>query len=863
MKSSNIRKQFIDFFIDKDHKYVRSSSVVPTDDPTLLFTNAGMNQFKEIFLGHKKPDFKRAVNSQKCIRVSGKHNDLEEVGVDNFHHTFFEMLGNWSFGDYYKKESINWAWELLTKVWHIDKERLWVTIYKDDDEAYEYWSKIEDLDKDRILRFGNKENFWEMGDSGPCGPCSEIHYYTGKNLTNQDPSGVNATDEYRELWNLVFMQYNRELDGKLVDLPMKHVDTGLGLERIVSVMNGIDSHYETDIFKNIICKIVDFSGKDVDFKKGVPHKVIADHLRMLAFSIADGAIPSNDGRGYVLRRVLRRAVRYGDLLDIKEPFLHLLIDGLIDTIGSSYPEISDKKSHIAKTLNREEEAFRRTLDKGLDKFEEVVEKNKGKKIFSGKDSFRLYDTYGFPIDLTRILCDEKNMKLDEDAFNKLMIEQKERARKSQKFSYNKESLNWECFKDDIVTKFVGYEKISLDTEIVSCAKSQGLFYVELEETPFYFESGGQIGDSGKIYNKQLVLEVLDVQKINNKICHICELKKGEILSGYLNVTAAIDVDKRKKIMANHTATHLLHRALKNIIGNHVQQAGSLVSDDKLRFDYTHSNKLSEQEIIKIEKEVEKIIEKNISVENDKKSYESAINDGAEALFGEKYEDTVRVVTVDAYSKELCGGTHVAQTSEIRFFKIISDSSLASGVRRIEALTSVECAKYYAKNNKLIQSCLQLFNCSTDDIYENILKLLNENKALSLKLKEISLAGQDQMLEKLLESPIKHDKIKIYSSIVENDFDENTLSDNFRKRVKSKGVMLIGSIRSGNPFIVCSITDDLSEKINANDIIKNAAKLIEGGGGGRKHFAKAGGKKASGLKLALDFLEKETLRIAND
>ena len=862
MKSSIIRKQFIDFFLEKDHKFIRSSSVVPVDDPTLLFTNAGMNQFKDIFLDIKKPEYKRAVNSQKCIRVSGKHNDLEEVGVDNFHHTFFEMLGNWSFGDYYKEESINWAWELLTKVWKIDKDRLWITIYKDDDEAYDCWSKVKDLDKDRILRFGNKDNFWEMGDTGPCGPCSEIHYYTGQDISKQDPLGVNALDEYRELWNLVFIQYNRESDGSLLNLPMKHVDTGLGLERIVSVLNSQDSHYDTDIFKNIINKIANISGKNKSFKKGVPHKVIADHLRMLSFSIADGAVPSNEGRGYVLRRVLRRAVRYGDLLGIKDPFLHLLVDELIATIGDSYPEISDKKQHILKTLNREEDSFRKTLDKGLIKFEEMFKSSAGSKVFSGENSFKLYDTYGFPVDLTRILCNEKNIKIDEAEFDSLMERQKDRARNSQKFDYNQNNIKWKVINDISSTDFLGYDKDIVETEISSYASVGEMLYIELKETPFYFESGGQIGDSGVIYNNKFSLSVIDVQKIENKICHICKLKEGRISDNTLKVFAEIDVVKRKRAMANHTATHLLHKALKNILGDHVQQAGSLVSDTKLRFDYTHNEKLSEEDIFSIEKEVESVIQKNIQLKKEEKSYDDAIKTGAQALFGEKYGESVRVVSIGKYSSELCGGTHVIQTGDIRAFKIVSESSLSSGVRRIEALTSDLCINYYNQNNDLLNSLLGLLGCNNDNLYTNVSDLITKNKMMNLKLKKIDLSNQGQMLEKILESSEEYGGVKVVSEVVKNDFDENVMSDDFRKKIKKSGVMVIGVIRNGKPFIACSITDDLTDKINANNLIKEAAKLIDGGGGGKKHFAKAGGKNKDKISDSIKFLKTKIVEALN-
>tara|TARA_Y100000768_G_scaffold376135_1_gene347824 strand:+ start:1289 stop:3883 length:2595 start_codon:yes stop_codon:yes gene_type:complete len=864
MKSSEIRKQFIDYFLEKDHKFVRSSSVVPIDDPTLLFTNAGMNQFKDIFLDIKKPTFSRAVNSQKCIRVSGKHNDLEEVGVDNFHHTFFEMLGNWSFGDYYKEESIKWSWELFTKVWKIDVNRLWVSVYKDDDEAYDFWSKIPNLDNDRILRFGNKDNFWEMGETGPCGPCSEIHYYIGEDIRNQDPKGVNALDEYRELWNLVFIQYNRENDGSLIDLPMKHVDTGMGLERITSILNKQYSHYETDIFKPIIDKIVDVSGRDTNYKNSVPHKVIADHLRMLSFSIADGAVPSNDGRGYVLRRVLRRAVRYGDLLGIKDNFMHLLIDDLISIMGKSYPEIVDKKNHIVETLKREEESFRKTLDKGLIKFEEMLKESNNKKVFSGDNSFRLYDTYGFPLDLTKILCDEKDIKLDESKFTILMDKQKERARKKQKFAINKKNVNWEIFEEVDEAEYVPYEQSSIKTQIYGYSKNDDFVYVLLKKTPFYFESGGQISDIGTIQNENVTLDVLDVQKIDDKICHICKIIDGKMDSYTKDfVIAGIDLERRKKIMSNHTATHLLHRALKNVLGDHVQQAGSLVSDKKLRFDYTHSQRISDSDINLIETEINEIIKKNISLNKEIKPYDVAIADGAEALFGEKYGDFVRVVSISDYSKELCGGTHVNLTGDIRVFKILSDSSLSSGVRRLEALTSDNCLNYLNDKANILTSISKLFNCDHSKVENSIDSLINENKILKSKLTQIEINNQSQMFDTILQEVDSFNEISILCKILDQDFDENKLSDDFRHHFKRNAVMIIGSTKNTKPFIFCTITDDLINRLDANILIKEAALIIDGGGGGKKYFAKAGGKNIGKLADSVRFLKNKVIEVISD
>ena len=848
MNSRDIRKQFIDFFLDKDHRFVRSSPVAPINDPTLLFTNAGMNQFKDIFLDIKKPEYKRAVNSQKCIRVSGKHNDLEQVGVDNFHHTFFEMLGNWSFGDYYKEESINWAWELITKNWKLDKERLWVTIYEDDDESYDIWSKIKDLDSSRILRFGNKENFWEMGETGPCGPCSEIHYYTGQNISKQTPDGVNRNDEYRELWNLVFIEHNREKDKSLHSLPSKHVDTGMGLERIASVLNNTVDHYLLDLFKVLLDKVASLSGKKYEFKGGVPHRVIADHLRMLSFSIADGVIPSNDGRGYVLRRVLRRAVRYGDLIGIKEPFLNLLVDDLIPLMGNTYPEIQDKKEHIKNTLKREEELFRNTLEKGLIKFDDFT--SRSNKTLAGSDVFKLYDTYGFPIDLTKLLCDEKDILIDRDGFEKEMKKQKDSSRDSQKFKYNSSNIDWISQTDDLSCEFIGYSESKVKTSIKAYFQDKDIYYFLLEKTPFYHESGGQVSDTGRIYSNDLDIDVLDVQKINNFICHISKLRKGNIELDSNSVIAEIDVSKRKKIISNHTATHMLHKALKEVLGEHVQQSGSLVASDKLRFDYTHTSKLKNRELSKIESIVNQSIRNNLKLNTTISSYDTALKNGAIALFGEKYDEDVRVVEIPDFSKELCGGTHVNRTGDIGAFKIISESALSSGVRRIEALTGSACMEYLGDYHNKIKSIESDFKCSKDAVLGFIADLKKENIEVLKRNESLIIKNQKKIIEDLVLSADDCNGVKLVSDLIEGEINENILSDQFRDIVKKEGIMLVGIIKNKNPMIVCSITDDLTGVYNANDIVKIAAKYIDGGGGGKKHFAKAGGKKISALKDAI-------------
>ena len=668
MNSKDIRNSFIQYFEKKDHKFHRSSPVVPIDDPTLLFTNAGMNQFKPIFLGQVEPKYKRAANSQKCIRVSGKHNDLEEVGVDTFHHTFFEMLGNWSFGDYYKKDAIEWAWDLFTNEWKLDKERLWATVYVDDDEAFDLWTQVTDIKPERVIRCGKKDNFWEMGETGPCGPCSEIHYYVGDDPSNQDPSGVNSSDQYWELWNLVFIQNNRLRDGTLEELPQKHVDTGAGLERIATVLQGKTSNYDTDLFLPIIEKIQQIANSSY-VKDPIPHRVIADHIRMLCFSIADGALPSNDGRGYVLRRILRRAARFGRRLGLEDPFLYRLVQEVVSIMGETFPEVIEKQSHVEKVIRAEEESFNQTLDRGISHFEKIVQGIEGPEI-SGQDAFKLYDTYGFPLDLTQLMAREKDMSVDEIGFNESMDRQKKQAKEAGKFNQKTDDLQWVTVTQGDDSKFVGYEVIECTSSIRRYTQVEDTVLVILEKTPFYAESGGQIGDIGTIKGPDIDLRVLDVKKENESFLHIC---KGTFSEGEGQVDCIVNDRHRNSVKKNHTATHLMHKALKSILGDHVNQAGSLVHSDYLRFDLTHFEKISSQEIKNVEGMVNEQILLNTKLDVILQSFDDAKEAGAEALFGEKYGDEVRVVQVGDYSMELCGGTHVDRTGDIGSFKITEES----------------------------------------------------------------------------------------------------------------------------------------------------------------------------------------------
>ena len=671
MNSNEIRSAFIDFFKEKNHKFVRSSPVVPIDDPTLLFTNAGMNQFKSIFLDQKLPDFARAVNSQKCIRVSGKHNDLEEVGVDTFHHTFFEMLGNWSFGDYYKAEAIKWAWELFTEVWGLDKNRLWVTVYHEDEEAYKLWPKVTDISPDRVLKFDKKDNFWEMGDTGPCGPCSEIHYFIGDDLKTQSPKGVNSSNLYWELWNLVFIQHNRNKDGKLENLNSKHVDTGAGFERIVSVIQNKDNNYATDLFIPLITQIEKISEKSAAHNP-IPFQVISDHIRTLSFAIADGALPSNDGRGYVLRRILRRAARFGRSIDISEPFLYNLVDPLCGVMGETFPEIIEKKSHIEKIVKAEESSFNETLDRGISHFKKVVVDMSGKTI-PGPEAFKLYDTFGFPLDLTQLMAREKGLSVDLKGFEKEMNQQRKRAKSAEKFTVEPSKINWTIVKKCDNSEFTGYNSSSLSADIVKYYLKNKEYYVVLDKTPFYPESGGQVGDRGFIKGEGIDLTVQDVQYDGELIVHSCS---GKINGNNFSVECQIDNNRRELTRKNHTATHLMHKALKIVLGDHVQQAGSLVHPSYLRFDITHFEKITNDEIREIEKIVNKEIILNKKLDVATQSFDQAKKDGAVAMFGEKYGDEVRVITIADFSKELCGGTHVNRTGDIGLFKITEESSLA-------------------------------------------------------------------------------------------------------------------------------------------------------------------------------------------
>jgi len=855
MNSKEIRQSFIDYFEGRGHRFARSSSVVPIDDSTLLFTNAGMNQFKPIFLDQVKASHPRAVNSQKCIRVSGKHNDLEEVGVDTFHHTFFEMLGNWSFGDYYKKEAIEWAWELFTEEWKLDKQRLWATVYEDDDEAFELWKEVTNIDPDRVIRCGKKDNFWEMGETGPCGPCSEIHYFVGDDVQEQDPSGVNSSDQYWELWNLVFIQSNRLPDGSLEDLPAKHVDTGAGLERIATILQGKTSNYDTDLFLPIIESLQDIAGSSYD-EDPIPHRVIADHIRMLCFSIADGALPSNEGRGYVLRRILRRAARFGRGLGLENPFLFKMVDVMAEMMGDLYPEVVENKLHIEKVIRSEEESFNQTLDRGLNHFDKIISSiGEGQEV-SGAEAFKLYDTYGFPLDLTQLLARERGLAVNEIGFNELMDAQKKKAKEARKFNNDPDKVEWVDVTKGDDSDFVGYDALVSEAKIRRCAESDGGLLLVLDKTPFYAESGGQVGDIGKISGPNVELRVLDVKKDNESFIHICD---GTLKDFEDTFECSVDIDHRNSVRKNHTATHLMHKALKQVLGDHVNQAGSLVHPDYLRFDLTHFEKISIDEIVEIENMVNEQILLNIEVGVTIQGFDDAKKAGAEALFGEKYGDEVRVIKVGDYSMELCGGTHVERTGDIGSFKITDETSLASGVRRIVAVTGTQAISKMQKNSAILDDLQTILNTPPKDMVDRIEGLLKDKKELEKRLR--SRPKNDPADVSIMEQV---EAIGEYGSLVTRSNVANmdqlkSLGDNLFNKLSS-GVAVLFSEGDEKPMAVIVVSKDLNgQGILASDIAKTIGGFMGGGGGGKPHLATAGGKDND----AIDDAIKSTKGLINE
>ena len=851
MDSNTIRNIFIDFFKNKSHNFVESSPIISKNDSSLMFSNAGMNQFKSIFLGAESNVGKRVVNSQKCLRVSGKHNDLDEVGIDHYHHTMFEMLGNWSFGDYFKNEIIKWSWEILTNEYKISPDDLYVTIFEGssedglqkDNEAEKYWSEI--IDESRIILGNKKDNFWEMGDTGPCGPCSEIHVDL---RTEEEKLKLSAVDlvnkdhpQVIELWNLVFIQFNRKSDGTLEPLPEKHIDTGMGFERLARVIQKKESNYDTDIFKPIIGEIEKISGLSYGFdeKSDIAIRVIADHLRAVSFCIADGQIPSNTGAGYVVRRILRRAIRYAyTFLNIEKPFIFKLVNVLSNQFKDSFNEINKQKSHIQSIIEQEEKSFLRTLSQGINRLNIIIDESNSKQI-DAKDVFELYDTYGFPADLTELILNEHNRTFDQSDFNLFLEEQRKRSRSS---SVNKIS-DWTVFGDIKSSTFEGYDNLSLSSEIIKFRSVENKNIKKLEIvssiTPFYPEGGGQIGDSGEIIiNDNKKIEVFNTRKENDDIIHECSFEN--ISSSKIELL--VNNKKRKQTSSNHSATHLLHQALREVLGEHVEQRGSMVSDTGLRFDFSHFKKIEKNEIVKIEDFVNDIIDQSLNLEENRtEKYTNALKNGVIALFGEKYGDVVRTVKF-GNSYELCGGTHVKNTSSIRLFKIISESSVASGIRRIEALTGNNALKLLSDHSAELNRIGELVSTNSK-IYESVLSLNQSNKKLEKNIKNFQSKIVSSLTDDLIENVENFNGLKLLVSEIKDFDSDNLKSLSFSLIRNIEDAFILLKCRSKNKTsLVCNISKNLnsSHELDASTIIKEICKRIDGGGGGQQNFASGSG-----------------------
>jgi len=864
--SAEIRQQFLDFFKSKAHSIVPSAPIVVKNDPTLLFTNAGMNQFKDFFLGNKIAPYNRAADTQKCLRVSGKHNDLEEVGVDTYHHTMFEMLGNWSFGDYFKKEAIAWSWELLTEVYKLDKDRLYVSIFEGDtkeqlpkdDEAYNEWKKV--IAADRILLGNKKDNFWEMGDTGPCGPCSEIHVdcrtdeerklLDGKTLVNNDHPQV------IEIWNNVFMQFNRKKDGSLEPLPAQHVDTGMGFERLVRVIQGKQSNYDTDIFTGTIAATENITAKKYDYsdsKEAIAFRVIADHIRAISFTIADGQLPSNTGAGYVIRRILRRAVRYYySYLDYKQPLLNQLLPVIAKQFEQVFPELQQQLDFVSKVIKEEEEAFLRTLDKGLKNIDEIIKQSQQTKTISGTAAFELLDTFGFPIDLTRLIASENNLSVDEAGFEKEMQQQKTRSRAATAL----ETEDWVIVNDIPSSKFIGYDHVVSTSKVVKYRKVSGkgkeLFQIVLDTTPFYAESGGQVGDSGTLTIHHSPLTIIDTKKENDLIIHFAKSIPDD-LSGEL--IATVDSNRRREITIHHSVTHLMHAALRHVLGTHVAQKGSLNNEEHLRFDFSHFAKMTDTEITAVEQLVNEKIRENIPVVIKEMKKDDAVALGAMALFGEKYGDIVRVVVMDAnYSIELCGGTHVANTGELGLFKIKAESAVAAGVRRLEAVCG-KAAEVYIDNVFVEMDAIRNSLKYPADLGKAIENLQNENTSLKKHIEALEARQLVVIRNELLQKDEIINNVTFIGSIVEvsNADALKKLCFDLKNKFHDHVAVLCANI-DGKPFVAVGISDTVvvAKNLDAGKIIKeHVAPLIKGGGGGQKTLATAGGQDVSNLNGVID------------
>ncbi|KUO50615.1 MAG: alanine--tRNA ligase [Desulfitibacter sp. BRH_c19] len=870
MQGKELREAFLNYFANRGHRIVESSSLVPHNDPTLLFTNAGMVQFKDLFTAMEKRNYKRAVTAQKCVRAGGKHNDLDTVGRTARHHTFFEMMGNFSFGDYFKKEAIEYAWEFLTSELKLPKERLWVTIYLDDDEAYELWLQNTDVSEDRIVRLGEKDNFWAMGDTGPCGPCSEIIYDRGAEHSCESSEcalGACDCDRWLEIWNLVFMQFERDADGDLTPLPRPSIDTGMGLERVASILQEVNSNYDTDLMKPLLHWVEKHTGKQYSpGEEGFPFRVIADHARSCTFLIADGVLPGNEGRAYVLRRILRRAVRLGKVIGIDNPFLNKMVVEVGKLMGGAYPQIIEKQEHIQKIIKLEEKKFHETINEGMKMANDIVAtvKKEGKTHIPGHEAFVLYDTFGFPLDLTKDLAEENGIDVDTEGFQREMEEQRQRARAARD-----DAKGWDFSATFIgalgeigKTTFIGYGQTSNETKLLSIiigdksvetASNGDDVFVLLKETPFYPEGGGQIGDQGEIANKNGRIEIIDTKKLpDGKIIHIGRVVEGSMRAGSM-VSVSVNSHRRLNTARNHTATHLLHQALMDVLGDHVNQAGSLVTPQRLRFDFNHFNAVTSKEIT----QVEDIVNRQLLFGNHLKFFETSLEEakelGAAALFGEKYGEKVRVVQIGDYSLELCGGTHVNSTSEIGILKIISEGGIGSGLRRIEAITGPEALNYLNTMESITKEIGNTLKTDSEHIISKVEQLIYENKEKSREIEKLSTRLASYQSQNLLDSIIDIEGVKLLAVKVDaRNMDAlRNMGDTFRTKLQSGVVVLGASIEDKASFLVMATKDVVDRGVHAGNIIRDVAKIAGGGGGGRPDMAQAGGKDPSKIEEALN------------
>ncbi|TDP31667.1 alanyl-tRNA synthetase [Idiomarina aquatica] len=852
MNSAQIREKFLQFFADRGHERVPSASMIPGNDPTLLFTNAGMVPFKDVFLGTDKRRYTRATSAQRCLRAGGKHNDLENVGYTARHHTFFEMLGNFSFGDYFKRQAIQYAWEFLTEELGLPAEKLWVTVFTEDDEAYDIWAKEIGVPEDRISRIGEKDNFWSMGDTGPCGPCSEVFYDHGPEVWGGPPGTPEEDgDRFIEIWNLVFMQYNRQADGTMEPLPDPSIDTGMGLERIAAILQGVHSNYETDTFQALIKAAAKAVGTDDLQSKSL--RVIADHIRSCSFLIVDGVMPSNEGRGYVLRRIIRRAVRHGHLLGAKQAFFYQLVDELINQMGDAYPELKQKQQVIQEALQREEQQFAKTLERGLVILnEEIAKLSDG--VIPGSVVFKLYDTYGFPMDLTADIAREQELTIDEAGFDEAMAEQRQRAQQSSQFGVDYNSQ----LKSSQQSEFLGYSEDQGQSNVVELFKDgkqveqlaagdNGI--VVLTATPFYAESGGQVGDTGRLLLADGEFEVNDTQYVGKAIAHHGTAKAA--IKVNQTVTAIVDAERRDNIRRNHSATHLLHAELRNLLGEHVNQKGSLVEAERMRFDFSHFEPVSANQLAQLEREVNAQIRANVDLKTQLMNIEEAKKAGAMALFGEKYDDDVRVVSMGDFSMELCGGTHVRATGDIGLFRIINETGIASGVRRIEVLTGAAAINYTQQQQKMLDQLAAEFKTDRDSVGEKVAQLQHKNKELERDKEQLQQKLAQQAGGGLVNQATDIAGIKVIVAALE-DTDAKALRglvDDLKNQLSS-GIVLLGTAQANKVSLIAGVTKDLTAKVKAGELVNQAANVVGGKGGGRPDMAQAGGSQPEHLSEAL-------------